>query len=122
MHADAASIPLEMSRDGIETQRADWGGITLRVVELPPGVDFTPLFVGLPGDRCQCPHWGYVQRGAIHVKYADGTEEVTRAGEFYYWPGGHTGWSGTEGVAFVEFSPTDDIGPVLAHLAAQMAG
>jgi hypothetical protein len=94
----------------------------VRVVDLPAGIDFTPLFAGLPGNLCQCPHWGYVQRGSIHIRYADGTEEVTGAGELYYWPGGHTGWSGPEGVTFIELSPTDEITPVLTHLAAQMAG
>ncbi|HEU5003255.1 MAG TPA: hypothetical protein VFW71_10825 [Actinomycetota bacterium] len=122
MHADAASIPLEVRQGGIETHGADWGGITVRVVTLPAGVDFTPLLAGLPDDLCHCPHWGYVQRGSMHVRYADGTEEVTAAGECYFWPGGHTGWSGGEGATFLEFSPTEDIAPVLAHLAAQMAG
>ena len=23
-------------------------------------IDPAPLFQGLPGDRCQCPHWGVV--------------------------------------------------------------
>ena len=35
--------------------------------------------------------------GSIHVRYADGTEEMNRAGDLYYWPGGHTGWT-DEGV------------------------
>lgn len=122
MHGHADSIPLEMKRDGIETHGTDWGGITVRVLELPAGVDFTPLLVGLPGDQCQCPHWGQVLRGEIHVRYADGTEEVSSAGDLYYWPGGHTGWSGLEGVTFIEFSPTDEVTPVLTHLAAKMAG
>lgn len=122
MHQETGSVPLEMKQGAIETRGVDWGEITVRVVDLPPGIDFTPMFKGLPGDLCQCPHWGYVQRGEIHVRYADGTEEVTRASELYYWPGGHTGWSGPEGVAFLEFSPTDEITPVLTHLAAAMAG
>ena len=42
--------------------------------------------------------------GSITVRYADGTEEMNRAGELYYWPGGHTGWT-DEGVTFIEFSP-----------------
>jgi hypothetical protein len=121
MHARQSSIPLEMKQGPVETRGIDWGGTTVRVVTLPPGVDFTPMFKGLPGDLCQCPHWGYVQSGEIHVRYADGTGEVTRAGELYYWPGGHTGWSGREGVVFIEFSPTDEITPVLTHLAAAMS-
>lgn len=120
MHQPSSDLPPEMRAGEIETRGDDWGPIRVRSVDLPPGVDFTPLFKGLPGDLCQCPHWGIVQRGAIHLRYADGSEEVTRAGELYYWPGGHTGWT-DEGVTFIEFSPADQIEPVLAHLAAQMA-
>ncbi len=68
---------------------------------------------------CQCPHWGVVLEGSIHLKYADGTEEVTRAGEAYYWRAGHTGWT-DEGVTFIEFSPAAELRPVLAHLGAQL--
>ena len=54
------------------------------------------------------------------VTWGDGTEETTGAGELFFWPGGHTGWT-DEGVTFLEFSPADDIRPVLEHLASQMA-
>lgn len=30
---------------------------------LAAGVDTTPLFQGLEGNLCQCPHWGFVLRG-----------------------------------------------------------
>ncbi|HEV7523834.1 MAG TPA: hypothetical protein VGP92_02645 [Acidimicrobiia bacterium] len=118
MHATTAEIPVEMKGDGIETRGMACGAITIRHVDLPAGVDFTPLFKGLPGDLCQCPHWGQVTRGSITVRYADGTEETTRAGEVYHWPAGHTGWT-DEGVAFIEFSPTDAITHTLEHLARQ---
>jgi len=121
MRATVPEIPVEMKVDGIETRGVDWGGQLVRHLDLPAGVDFTPLFVGLPGDMCQCPHWGWVLSGSIHLRYADGTEEVTRAGEAYYWPAGHTGWT-DEGVVFVEFSPAADLAPVLEHLGRQMSG
>jgi len=35
----------------------------------------------LPQDLCQCPHWGTVLKGSIHVRYADGREETVRAGD-----------------------------------------
>jgi hypothetical protein len=120
MRSDIGGIPLEMQLDGIETRGVTWGDLLLRHVDLPPGVDFTPLFKGLPDDRCQCPHWGYVLQGAITVRYADGTEETTRAGEVYFWPAGHTGWT-DEGVTFLELSPAEQLQPVLEHLAAQLA-
>ena len=74
---------------------------------------------GLPDDLCQCAHWGYVTAGSINVRYADGTEETTRSGELFFWPGGHTGWT-DEGVTFIEFSPAAEIRPVLEHLASGM--
>jgi hypothetical protein len=120
MHATTTEVPIEMQVDGIETRGMTCGDVTIRHIDLPAGVDFTPLFQGLPGDLCQCPHWGYVSAGSITVRYADGTEETTRSGELYYWPGGHTGWT-EEGVTFVEFSPADEIRPVLEHLASQMS-
>ena len=120
MHATITEVPLEMKVDGIETRGVTWGEVTARHIDLPAGVDFTPLFKGLPDDLCQCAHWGYVTTGSITIRYADGTEETTRAGELYYWPGGHTGWT-DEGVSFIEFSPAESIGPVLEHLASQMS-
>ena len=120
MHAPFNEIPLEMKVDGIETRGVVGGGQLVRHIDLPAGVDFTPLFKGLPGDMCQCPHWGYILEGSINIQYADGTVEVNRAGDLYYWPGGHTGWTDT-GVVFYEVSPTAEIQPVLDHLASQMA-
>ena len=29
-------------------------------------------FNGLPDDRCQCPHWGYLIKGSFRVTYRDG--------------------------------------------------
>jgi len=113
-------MPIEMQVNGIETRASECDGVLARHIQLPAGVDFTPLFKGLPGDLCQCPHWGYVLTGSIRLRYADGSEELSSAGDVYYWRGGHTGWT-EDGVAFLEFSPTAEIQPVLEHLAAQMA-
>jgi hypothetical protein len=120
MQTRISDLPIEMQLDGIETRGRVVDDITVRHIALPPGVDFTPLFEGLPGGLCQCPHWGQVTEGSITVRYADGTEETTRAGEIYHWPAGHTGWT-DEGVVFIEFSPTEAITPVLEHLAAQLS-
>ena len=120
MRKPANELTTELEVGEIHTKGEDWGGLLVRHVDLPPGADFTPLLKGLPGDRCDSAHWGYVLEGAIHVRYADGTEEVTNAGELYYWPGGHTAWT-EDGVVFLEFSPAEDLGPVLAHVGAQLA-
>ncbi|MCU1461211.1 MAG: hypothetical protein JWO37_1286 [Acidimicrobiales bacterium] len=120
MRSPLGDMPIEMQVDGIETRASECDGVLARHIRLPAGVDFTPLFKGLPDDLCQCPHWGYVVAGSIRLRYADGTEELNSAGDVYYWPGGHTGWT-DDGVTFLEFSPTAEIQPVLEHLAGQMA-
>ncbi|MGH2703373.1 MAG: cupin domain-containing protein [Actinomycetota bacterium] len=120
MKASKAALTEEMKSEGIETRGDDWGELRVRHIELPAGVDFTPLFEGLPGDLCQCPHWGHVLEGSITLRYADGSQEVTRAGELYYWPGGHTGWT-DEGVSFIEISPAAQVREVMEHLATKMA-
>lgn len=120
MRSPTGGIPIEMQVGDIETRGTEWGGLSVRHIDLPGGTDFTPLFVGLPGDLCQCPHWGYVIAGSIHLRYADGTEETNTAGDAFYWPGGHTGWT-DEGVTFLEFSPAAEIQPVLEHLGQQLS-
>ncbi len=121
MHHRFDEMPIEMQVGEIETRAFEGGDVYTRYIDLPAGTDFTPLFVGLPGDLCQSAHWGYVVKGSINVRYADGREETSSAGDVYYWPAGHTGWT-DEGVTFLEFSPTSDIRPVLDHLAAQLIG
>jgi hypothetical protein len=120
MRAAANEIELEMEVGEIVTRGENWGGQLVRHLRLPAGADFRPLFKGLPGDMCQCAHWGYIVEGSINLRFADGTEELNRAGDLYYWPAGHTGWT-DEGVTFIEFSPADDLQPVLEHLATQLA-
>jgi hypothetical protein len=120
MHAAADEMAVELEVGEIHTKGEDWGGQLVRHLVLPPGTDFSPLFEGLPGGMCQSPHWGYVLAGSICVRYADGTEEVSRAGDLYYWAGGHTGWT-DEGVTFIEFSPAQALRPVLEHVGAQLA-
>jgi len=120
MRTPVNEMPIEMQAGEITTRSSECDGVLARHIQLPPGVDFTPLLKGLPGDLCQCPHWGYVLAGSIRLRFEDGTEELCSSGDAYYWRGGHTGWT-DEGVTFLEFSPTAEIEPVLEHLAKQMA-
>jgi len=75
------------------------------------GSDLAEFFRGLPDDRCQCPHWGYVIKGKLSFRSASG-EETFEAGDAYYAPPGHTPYvfAGTE---IVEFSPTDTLGETI---------
>jgi glyoxylate utilization-related uncharacterized protein len=70
-------------------------------------MDVAPFFRGLPDDRCQCPHWGYVVEGKISFRFAD-REETYEAGDAYYVPPGHTPvvFNGSE---VVSFSPASEL-------------
>lgn len=67
---------------------AEWGEMQVEFETFPAGLDTAPLLMGLPGDACPCPHWGYVFRGAILVRYAD-REETFRGGDAFYMEPGH---------------------------------
>ena len=95
-----------------------WGEMAIGYQELPAGTDFTPLFKGLPDDACQCPHWGYVIKGAVHLKYTDGSQEVVAAGDVFYWPAGHQGGSRKEDTIFLDFSPEQEFKEVSEHITA----
>ena len=121
MHTATKDLTTEIEIEGIHTRGEEWGGQLVRHIELGPGVDFAPVFQGLPDDRCQCAHWGYIVEGSIHVVYRDGSEEINRAGDLYYWPAGHTGYT-PDGVVFIEFSVAEELRPVLEHIGRQLAG
>jgi len=82
--------------------------------------DLTPFFAGLPNDQCQCEHWGYVIKGKLTFKTANG-DETFEAGDAYYVGPGHKPvlYAGTE---VVEFSPTDKLQETIEVVTKNMAG
>ena len=56
----------------------DAGGIRIAFESMPAHFppDESP-FKGLPDDRCQCDHWGYLFSGSFRVTYLDGPEETS---------------------------------------------
>jgi hypothetical protein len=113
---DLERLPLFVSGDGVEIRAAEAGEFTMAIVRLAQGHDARPLFKGLPGDLCQCPHWGYVVRGTLRVWTADGSSLV-RAGQAFYWPPGHAP-EALEDTEFLEISPTRELAALHAHLAS----
>ncbi|HEQ97889.1 MAG TPA: cupin domain-containing protein [candidate division Zixibacteria bacterium] len=113
MRKEDLPIALEMP---VATFRvAEWDETAVAFVTLKAGADATPLLEGLPGDKCQCPHWGYMLNGSIHVIYENGDEEICRAGEMFFWPAGHT-VRVEEDTSFVEFSPRRELKAVYDHI------
>ena len=119
MRALTHELAVTSEAPGMKIRNAHWGEMVIGYLELPAGTDFTPIFEGLPNDMCHCPHWGYVLKGAVHLRYLDGTEEVTGAGEVFHWPAGHTGWV-EEDTIFIDFSPEKAFQEVADHMATKM--
>jgi hypothetical protein len=99
----------------------DVGGISCEYSTLAEGVDTTPLFVGLEGDACQCPHWGYVLQGALTTTDTAGRQETVREGDLFYWPAGHN-VRVDQDAEIVMFSPQDAHSAVIQHMLDKVSG
>ena len=109
-------VPIELEIDVAQTRTVDHGGMTIAFERLSAGVETAPLFVGLPDDACQSPHWGYVIEGRLRVVLSDGTEDTAAAGQAYYLPPGHNVVV-EEDALVVEFSPAEERARTMAHAA-----
>jgi hypothetical protein len=85
--------------------------------QFPP--DESP-FAGLPDDRCQCDHWGYLFKGSFRVSYTDGPDELVRAGEAYHLRPGHFVQT-LEPVELIELSPVAEHDRTMAVIARNMS-
>lgn len=116
--AELSEMPVVIEGDGLEVRVQEiGGGMSAGFFRLPEGADFGPALVGLPGDACQCPHWGYVLRGSLRMRTADG-EHVYRAGQAVYWAPGHVPIA-LEDTEYVDFSPSEEFTRVLDHVRSQ---
>jgi hypothetical protein len=103
----------------MEGRYEELGGYTVGFEHFREDADASPLFRGLPDDRCQSPHWGYVIEGRVTFRYAD-HDEVCESGDAYYAPPGHIPVvaAGTE---VIEFSPTEEYGRTMQVAARNLA-
>ena len=111
------------------TQGGDYGPVVDRCDELEgyrvgfttfkEDVDATPLMVGLPDNRCQCPHWGYVISGKLTFRFGD-SDEVYEAGDAFYTPPGHIPVKHEPGTEIVQFSPSEELRETEAAMARNM--
>ncbi len=102
MHSNLEGVPVVFQAGSSYGRQVEWGDMDGGFWAFPAGFDSTPLFEGLPFG-CECPHWGYLLKGKMRVKYAD-HEEVIAAGEAYYLEPGHLPVM-EEDCEMVEFSP-----------------
>jgi hypothetical protein len=121
-------VPVRINAPGavarVETDFGDasgYGTFSGEYFSLGAGTDISPLLQGLEGNLCQAPHWGYVLEGELTVTYSDGTEEVIKGGDLFYWPPGHTVKVSSDAEVIL-FSPQKEHGAVMDHMHAKMMG
>jgi hypothetical protein len=103
----------------MEGRYEEVGDYTIAFETFREDADAAPLFKGLPDDRCQSPHWGYVVEGKVTFRYPD-REEVYETGDAYYAPPGHIPVVAA-GTDIVEFSPTEDYGRTMEVVGRNLA-
>lgn len=113
-------VPVAIEADGVELRKEAIGGdMTVAFVRAQKGVDLRPALKGLPGDRCQCPHWGYILKGTVRMHTAGGHQDYT-AGQAFYWAPGHAP-EFIDDAEYVDFSPTAAFNAVIDHITSQGA-
>jgi hypothetical protein len=122
MHVAKDNVDVRMEIPGaVIRQRTDFGlrneigSISGEYFTLSAGVDTTPLFQGLEGDLCQCPHWGFVIRGQLTTTDAIGVQETVKANDLFYWPPGHNVKVEAD-AEIVMFSPQHEHSQVINHM------
>jgi hypothetical protein len=94
-------------------------GHEIAFLSLREPTDLAPMLRGLPGDRCTCPHWGYVTAGRVTFTFADHAETF-EAGDGFYVSPGHTP-AMDAGTEVLLFSPEELMAPVNATLERNLA-
>ena len=122
MHIAKDDIDVKMEIPGaVIRQQTDFGDstglgkISCEYFSLSAGVDTTPLFQGLDGDLCQCPHWGFVLCGQLTTTDANGEQETVNANDLFYWPPGHNVKVNAD-AEIVMFSPQQQHSHVINHM------
>lgn len=108
------AMDVRMQGDGVDFRTLEAGGQTIAWVKLPKGADLSPALKGLPGDACQCPHWGYMIAGRLLMRTPDG-DQTYRAGDLFYWGPGHAP-EALEDCEYVDVSPSAELETVIAHV------
>jgi mannose-6-phosphate isomerase-like protein (cupin superfamily) len=101
-----------------EDRHEDLAGYTTSFTTIRQDADLAPMLKGLPDDRCQCPHWGYVFKGRLTWRFAD-REEVCEAGDAFYVEPGHTP-AAEAGSEFLQISPAGQLREVTAAVMKNM--
>lgn len=117
MRAVPSDLPILVEGPGMASRFAAWGELDIALETFAAARDATELFHRVfPDGRCPVPHWGYLVKGRIRVKYPD-HEEVISAGEAWYMPPGHipTTETDVENIVFTLAGEYEKLMAALAH-------
>jgi len=128
VRVDKKEIPVKFDVPGATARQAEgfgdpskFSGLSGEYFSLASGTDIAPLLLGLEGNACQAPHWGYMLAGELVVTYLDGTEEICSTNDLFYWPAGHS-IRVVDDAEVILFSPYVEHTHVLDHMVTQMGG
>ncbi len=102
----------------VDARSDEIDGYRVDLVTIRQTHDLAAMLKGLPEDRCPCPHWGYVLKGRLTWRFAEG-EEIYEAGDAFYVPAGHIP-EAEAGGEFVQFSRADEFREVMQAMARNM--
>jgi hypothetical protein len=102
-----------------EDRHDDIDGYTVNFVTIRQSHDLAPMLASLPGGKCSCPHWGYVLKGRLTIRYAD-HEEIVESGEAFYMSPGHAP-AAEAGTELVQFSPAEQLATTTEAIKKAMA-
>ncbi|TFB54687.1 hypothetical protein [Cryobacterium tagatosivorans] len=117
---DQANLVTEPTMPGYETRYTVTNGYVMDISKYPEAADFTPYYRGLPEDRCQGTHWGYVIRGQLTIHRPEG-DEVFNEGDAYIITPNHTP-EVVAGTELVEFTSEEDATRTMAVVTRNMQG
>jgi hypothetical protein len=124
VHLAKDEIPVKIDVPGaVARQLPDFGiatgALSAEYFSLKEGTDIAPLLVGLDGDACHAPHWGYMISGEVVVSYRDGSSERCAGGDMFHWPAGHSVRVDSE-AEVIMFSPQAEHSAVMAHMLEKL--
>lgn len=114
---DTEKMPATLASENVEIRTSNLGQMTVGFFRLKAGTDLSPALVGLPGDLCQCPHWGFMLKGRVMMRTED-SEQVFEAGKPFFWGPGHAPFA-LEDSEYVDFSPTEELSAVIRHIKGE---
>lgn len=108
MRASRSEIAVTDDNRFLERREVEWGGYIVNFEFVKTDLDTAiELYGDAPGETCECPHWGYLFKGELRMRWGD-REEIIRPGQAYYMEPGHLAWMAA-GSELLSISPVSEM-------------